>query len=237
MCNGSNNVIFSKLTFDHFCYLWTMNGPSNGAMANVFTSDYTQSTENIKGILNTSIALYSLIFYQWEQNNLVRCGGIIIPSDTELLHYTADEKPSTNLLLCFLQSITITAGNASHLMNILIEQYDRVPLDEHAVEHDSYQDMHFWHLVLACISLNGTEKFLISHAWGVNGTTDIMNQNLITCRKYSLFNKRLDLFLDYTRRHNIPSGYQIDCSFFKRKCFKVNLVLLTEVDINYTRNL
>ena len=213
MCTRDKNAIFSNLTFDHFCYLLMNGHMTNGAMANVFT---TQSMENMKAILTTSI--YS--FYQWEQNSLVTGGGnrgIIVSLDTELLHCTAQLKPSMNLLLSFLQSVTVTAGNASHLMNTFTEHDDRISLDNHNVEHE---DMHLWHTLLVCISSNGTENFQI-YAWKVNSTTNIMKfmNNLIAEKERSQTTGSLssNLFPDYTRRHNISSGYQISCSFFKRK--------------------
>ena len=197
-----------------------MNGPCNGAMANVFTTQSMKSTW-----------IYS--FYRWEQNNLVTGGGnrgVIISLDTEFLHCIAQQKPSMNLLLSSLQSVTVTAGNTSHLMNTFTEHDDRISLDdnEYNMEHNSYQDMHLWHTLLVCISLDGTENFQI-YAWKVNRTTNIMkslfimkSQNLIACKSekerfQTTGSLSSNLFPDYTRRHNISNGYQISCSFFKGK--------------------
>ena len=202
-----NNANFSVLTFYD---LSLINGPSNGVMGTVCTSDCIQSMESIKQIITTSI--YSC--YQWKQNNLVRGGcnkGIIILLDTKLLHCTAQQK-----LLCILQLITVTAGNASHLMNTFTEHNDRISYN---VEHDSYQDMHFWHLFLLCISLNGAENFQI-YAWKVNSTKHTVksfpknNQNLLPCS--SDHEKVRIQFPDYARKHSISCGY-LSWNFFIRK--------------------
>ena len=190
-----------------------MNGPSNGVKA---SADYIQSMENIKPIIITSI--YS--FYQREQFRSGCNGGIIISFDIdhELLNCIAQQKPS---LVCILQSITVTAANASHLMNTFSGHNSGISYN---VEHDSYKDMHFWHLFLVCISANGTENFQI-YTWNTKNTVKFIfmnNQKLLACS--SDHDKARFQFLDYTRRHDISSGYLISCNFLKRKVRDSSLI-------------
>ena len=199
MCAGRINA---NLIFDHIC---VMNSPSNGAVANTFTSDYIQPVENIRAIITMCINSF-------EQNLAIGgCnGGVITSLDTELLH-NAQQNPSINRIL---QSVTVTAENASHMMNTFTEHDSRISYN---VEHDSYQDMHFWHLFSLCISLHGAENFQI-HVWKVNSTRNMVksftmnNQNLLA---HSSDKARFQ-FPVYIRRHNISCGY-LSCSFFIRK--------------------
>ena len=206
---AKSESITANVMFDNICI---MNRHSNGAMANAFISDNIQPMVNIRAII--TMCVYS--FYQWEQNSLMRCG-----CNGGIINYTVQQKPS---LVCILQSITVTAANASHLMNTFSEHNGGI---SYSVEHDSYQDMHFWHLFLAFISVNGAENFQI-YTWKVNSTKNTVkfifmnNQKLLACS--SDHDKARFQFLDYTRRHDISSGYLISCNFLKRKVRDSSLI-------------
>lgn len=194
-----------------------------GFLNEITTSDDNQSNKIIKKF----IAVFSFCHWKLIIFSGVECTGEMITlMTTKQLYCIAQGKyfSDINSLLRFLQPFLVGNG-ASLMMNTPAKRKGN--RDSCNVEHDYYQNIHWWHLF--GINSNGTENPQAFYVWKVNNyISDIMffminNQSFIHSGEQNKRFKRIK-FPVYTNMYTLlsillSSGYQI--SFLKRNSIKV----------------